>query len=185
MNSWRLFIGLAAACVSLSLAAQDTNDLKTVIGQFESRTDVLLVKGFATVGTIPLNQVELRVRSRETQDLATGEKVYGVSVEWGREEAQHRRILVDEDELNALVNAVNYLTAVNYDVTRQPGFEASFTTKAGLQVLAHSERKEGAVLTYLQFEDNARIPLTSVQIQQFGKLLEQARKELEVLKAGK
>jgi hypothetical protein len=71
------------------------------------------------------------------------------------------------------------------EVTSLPGFEASFTTKAGLRVIAHSDRANGAVVTYLQFEDFPRIPLSSVQIQQLEVLLQQGRKNLDALKAGK
>ena len=83
------------------------------------------------------------------------------------------------------MDAVNRLATIKgEDVTSLPGFEASFTTKAGLRVIAHSDRKDGTVLTYLQFEDSPRIPLSSIQIQQLGGLLQQGRKKLDALKAG-
>ena len=84
-----------------------------------------------------------------------------------------------------ITSTVGRLTTIKgEEVTSLPGFEASFTTKSGVRVIAHSDRANGAVLTYLQFEDSPRIPLSSVQIQQLGVLLQQGRKKLDALKAG-
>lgn len=184
MKTLALALLLAMVAVSRSVHAEDTNNLNTFLGQFENKTNVMIIKGFGDVGTIPFNQGEVRVRSRESQNLATGQKMYGLVVEWGREGAPHRRILLDDDEVEGLINAVNYLVTIDYKVTKQPGFEASFQTRAGLQAIARSERKEGAVFTLLQFDDSIRIPMTSVQMQLFSKLLQQGRKNLETLKAG-
>ena len=101
------------------------------------------------------------------------------------ENGRFLRLLVDDDELDGLTDAVGRLATIKgEDVTSLPGFEASFSTKAGLRVIAHSDRANGAVLTHLQFEDSPRIPLSSVQIQQLGVLLQQGRKKLDALKAG-
>ena len=68
---------------------------------------------------------------------------------------------MDDDELDGLTDAVGRLATIKgEDVTSLPGFEASFKTRAGLRVIAHSDRAEGVVLTYLQFEDSPRIPLS-------------------------
>jgi hypothetical protein len=187
MKTSTLAVGLAFGVLTVSALAQtqDTNNLNTAIGRFECRTNVLIGQGFGDLGTIPFGQDEVRVRARESRNLATDEKVFGLSVAWG-ENGRWLRLLVDDDELDGLIDAVGRLAAIRgEEVTSLPGFEASFTTRAGLRVIAHSDRAEGAVLTYLQFEDFPRIPLSSVQIQQLGVLLQQGRKNLEALKAGK
>jgi len=186
MKTSTLAVGLALGVLTLSARAQnqDTNNLNTAIGRFESRPDALIGQGFGDIGSIPFGQAEVRVRACECRNLATDEKVYGLSVAWG-ENGRWLRLLVDDDELDGLMDAVNRLATIKgEDVTSLPGFEASFTTKAGLRVIAHSDRKDGTVLTYLQFEDSPRIPLSSIQIQQLGGLLQQGRKKLDALKAG-
>jgi hypothetical protein len=186
MKSFTLAVGLALGVLSLSALAQnqDTNNLNTALGRFERQRDALIGQGFGDLGSIPFGQAELRVRACECRNLATGEKLYGLSVVWG-ENGRWLRLLVDDDELDGLMAAVNRLAAIKgEEVTSLPGFEASFTTKAGLRVIAHSDRADGAVLTYLQFEDSPRIPLSSVQLQQLDVLLRQGRKKLDALKAG-
>ena len=187
MKAFTLVVGLVLGVLTLSATAQnqDTNNLATVLGQFESRPDVLLGQGFGDIGTLPFGPDEVRVRTCESRNLATDVKVFGLSVAWG-ENGRWLRLLVDDDELDGLMAAVDRLTTIKGDeVTSLPGFEARFTTKAGLRVIAHSDHLNGAVLTYLQFEDFPRIPLSSIQIQQLGVLLQQGRKNLDALKAAK
>ena len=181
-----LAVFLAVSTIALSAAAQDTNDLNTAIGRFESARDIIIAHGFGDIGSIPLNQGEVRVRVRESRNFATAEKMYGLTVAWETQNAGQLRILVDDDEVDALANAVSSVTTIKTEqVTTLAGFEASFTTKAGLRVIAHSDRRDGAVVTYLQFEDFPRIALSSVQMQQLGNLLLQGRKNIDALKAGK
>ena len=181
-----LAIGLALGVLALSARAQNqhTNNLNTALGRFECQRDALIGQGFGDLGSIPFGQDEVRVRACECRNLATGEKVYGLSVAWG-ENGRWLRLLVDDDELDGLMEAAGRLATIKgEEVTTLPGFEASFTTKAGLRVIAHSDRADGAVPTFLQFEDSPRIPLSSVQLQQLDVLLRQGRKKLDALKAG-
>jgi hypothetical protein len=94
-------------------------------------------------------------------------------------------ILVDDSEVDALLSGLNYLIKINYDVTTLPAFQASYTTKAGLRVTADSVRREGAVQNYVQYGDQPRIALSSVQMTQLYGLIAQARKNLDALKSAK
>ena len=179
----RLFFAVicSLACVC---TAQDTNALKTQIGVFESRTGSVIIKGFGPVGSVVVGAQEVSVRVKETTDISIGQKTYGLVVVIEDGPALQQRIYVDDDEIAPLLNALNYLLKIKYDVTALPGFEASFSTKAGLRVLAHSIRREGAIEHALQYGDQPKIVLTSIQMAQFFSLLEQARKNLDALKAG-
>jgi hypothetical protein len=180
-----LFI-LATLALARAAVAQDTNDLKTALGQFESRTGVVLVKGISQMGFIPLGTIQISVRCKETTDNTTGQKVFGLAVGVSDNgQSAEVRVLVDEDELSALINAVNDLKQMDSTVTALEGFEGTFSTKAGFRVIAHSDRKEGTVRFYLQFYDYPRVEVTPTQIGQFYNLLQQSRTTLVNLKAGK
>ena len=64
-------------------------------------------------------------------------------------------------------------------------YEASYTTKAGLEVLANSVRKDGGIQYSLAGNYTPRIPLSSIQMTQLYGLIQQARKNLEAVEAGK
>lgn len=181
-----LIILLAAICSpGWAAAAQDTNSLKTEIGIAEAQTGVVIIKGFGQIGAIAAESAEISVRCKETTSAGTGQKIYGLAIELTGNPFPHDRILMDDDEIDSLLGGINYLAKINYDVTTLPGFEASYTTKAGLRVIANSLRKEGGVQYSLQYGDAPRIPLSAVQITQLYGLVEQARKNLDALKTGK
>jgi hypothetical protein len=185
MNKLKIILTVAVCALACAAMAQDTNLITTHIGLFEARTGVVLIKGSGQLGSIPLGPAQLSVRSKETTDANTGEKIYGLAIEIEGSQLAREIVLVDDDEVDSLLNGVNYLAKINYDVTTLPGFEASYTTKAGLRVIADSMRKEGGVLAFVQFGDGPRISLSSVQLTQFYGLISQGRKSLDALKSGK
>ena len=177
---------LATFCLlAFAAAAQDTNSLKTSIGQFEARTGVVIIRGFGLVGTIAAGSADISVRLKETTDVSIGRKVYGLAIEINGNAFPPDLIYVDEDEIDPLLSGINYLNKINYDVTALPSFEAAYTTKAGLQVVADSIRKDGGVRYSVQGNYTPRISLTSVQMTQLYNLIEQARKNLDDTKSAK
>ena len=131
----KLFVALIAAICSLAFAAraQDTNALKTEIGLFESQTGEVIIKGFGQIGSVATGAAVISVRCKESASAATGHKDYGIAIEIDAN--QWRKLaIVDYDELDALLNGMDYLGKMTYNVTSLPGFEATFTTKSGLEV---------------------------------------------------
>lgn len=185
MNKLRILLMAAAGLLALSAQAQDTNMLKTDIGIFESRTGLVIIKGFNQVGTIPVGTDEIAVRCKESTEAATGIKVYGLIIAIGGNPRPREHAYVDYDEIDPLLDGLNYLIKINYDVTTLPAFEAGYTTKSGLRFMARSERRAGGIQASLQYGDNRRISLTSVQMTELYNLIMQARKNLDDLKSGK
>jgi hypothetical protein len=185
MNTLKILSAGAVCVLAWSALAQDTNSLNTQIGTFEARTGVVLVKGISPVGAIPLGAAELSVGCKQTRDLATGEKIYGLIIEVEGPQMLPEAVLVDDNETGPLLNAVNTLAKMTTDITTLNGFEASYTTKGGLEVIAESVRKEGAVQNYLRIEPYSRFALLPVQMTQLANLVQEGRKNLDALKAGK
>jgi hypothetical protein len=184
MNKLHIILLATACSVAFGARAQDTNALKTEIGVFESRTGVVIVKGFGQIGSVVAGSAEISVRVKETTDVNIGRKVYGLGIEIAGNPFRDR-ILVDDDEIDSLLNSINYLIKLNYDVTTLPSFEASFSTKACLRVIAFSVRREGAIEYSVQYSDGPRISLTQMQMTQLYGLIAQARKNLDALKTDK
>ena len=185
MNKLRIILLAAASMLAWTATAQDTNSLRTQIGMFEAQTGVVIIKGIGAVGSIPLGQAQLSVGYKQTKDAGGEEKLYGLIIEVEGDQFGRESVLLDDDEVDSLINAVNYLTKISNDVTPLGGFEASYTSKAGLRVIAESVRKDGGVLSYIKFEDYPRIALSPVQMTQFYHLVQQGRKNLDDLKSGK
>ena len=185
MKKLPLIFAAAFCAVAFAACGQDTNILKTELGQFENRTGVVIIKGFGQIGSVAAGIAEISVRCKETTDVSIRQKLYGLAIQIDGTTFPPDRIYVDEDEINPLLSGINYLLKINYDVTALPSFEASYTTKAGLQVLVNSVRKDGGIEFSVQGNYTPRIALTSIQMTQLYSLIQQARKNLETLKAGK
>jgi hypothetical protein len=176
---------IAAVCsLAFAASAQDTNALKTEIGLFESQTGVVIVKGFGQVGSVATGGAVISVRCKESSSAASGHKDYGIALvieanQW-REFA-----IVDYDELDSLLNGMDFLGKMTYNVSSLPGFEASFTTKSGLQLIAHGDKQQGGIRMSLQYNDGPRFPLASDQWIQLAKLIEQAKATLDSLRTPK
>jgi hypothetical protein len=182
----KLFVVLIAAICSLASAAraQDTNALKTQIGLFESQTGVVIVKGVGQIGSVSTGGAVIFVRCKESTSAATGHRDYGIAVEI--EVTQWRRLaIVDYNELDPLLNGMDYLGKMTYNVTALPGFEATFTTKSGLELIAFGDKQQGGIRTYLQYDDGPRIPLASAQWTQLARLIEQAKAALDSLRTSR
>jgi hypothetical protein len=175
---------LIAICCSLAFAcrAQDaTNVVKTEIENFEAQTGTVIVKGFGETGSLTTGAGVISVRCKESIDIGHGLKQYGIAIELAANPPREF-FIVDYDEIGSLLSGIDYLSQITYSVTALPAFEASFTTRSGLRVVAYSAVRQGGIHTYLQFGDAPRISLASDQLAQFQNLIVQAKNSLDALK---
>ncbi|HEV2693758.1 MAG TPA: hypothetical protein VG347_12775 [Verrucomicrobiae bacterium] len=164
--------------------AQSTNLYRTDIEAFEAQTNVVVVKGYGTAGTVSMGSSILSIRLKEsfTPD-ATGKLqalVLDCSDGGGREWA-----VIDYAEIDSLLRGIDYIRSATYDVTGLPGFEADYQTKGGFRVIGVGSHRQSAVQTYVQFDGYRRIPLDSDQISQLRNQIAQARQTLDELKSPK
>jgi len=158
-----------------------TNAPKTALEVFEAQTGTVIVKGFGQANSVTTSGGTISVRCLESVDISAGTKQYGLEIELAENSQSRDKIIVDYDELDALLNGIDYLSKISYDVTPLPGFEAVYSTKSGLRFEAHSSRRMGGIQTFLKHGDNVRIPLASDQVSQIRDLIGQGRTALTAL----
>jgi hypothetical protein len=179
---------LIVVCCSFAFASrgQDatTNAPQTEMEVFEAQTGVVIIKGFGQIGSVTTGAGVISVRCKESANATTGRKEYGLAIEFAS--GQQREIsIVDYDEIDPLLNGMDYLGKITYDVTALPGFEASITIRSGLRVVAYSARRQGGIQNFLQFYDGLKISLASDQLAQFQNLIGQAKSSLDSLRTAK
>jgi hypothetical protein len=96
--------------------------------------------------------------------------------------------VVDYDEMDSLLNGLNYLAKIDYKVTSQPTFVASYVTRSGFRVGAFTSQRRGVIQYFLQDHgtnsaNSPRILITPAQLTQFQSLVDQARSNLNSLQA--
>jgi hypothetical protein len=185
MNKTHILL-LAAFCALVSSTlAQDTNSLKTDLGIFETQTGAVLIKGFSQIGTLTVGEDVIAVYCKESTDMTTGHKADGLAIVISGNAPPRRRILVDYDEIDSLLDSINYLNKISCDVTPLASFEASYSTKSGFKVVANSLRRQGSIQASLEYGDDLKILLTTDQMAQLYRLIEQAKKNLDALRSPK
>lgn len=180
-----LILIMATGLCAFAAHAQITNLPPTELETFESQTGAVIVKGAGQVGSLAVDDVNIVVISKESLDVSSGRRQYGMAVEAA---ANNRRVwkkAVDYDEMDSLLSGLNYLAKIDYKVTAEPTFVASYVTRSGLRVGAFTSQRRGVILYFLQdySTTSPRILITSAQLAQFQDLVAETKKTLDALQA--
>ena len=173
-------VGRAQETVTVTLPTPPATD----IGTFEAQTNVVIVKGSSLVNTISMGNGTLSVHTKESLNVSSGQKQYGILLSFDGGGGNRIRAAVDYAELGSMLDGIDYLSRATGDVTSMTGFEAFYQTKSGFQVIAFSSRKQGTVQLYVKFSEGSRIELSSYQMTQFREMVNTAKANLDAL-AGK
>jgi hypothetical protein len=108
------------------------------------------VKGFSNVGQIR-GTGSLEVSAREFTNATSRTKQYGAAVEVREAGRLERRSTsyIDEDELDALIKGIDYISKIEKSVTKLRDFEAIYSTRGDLRVVvfSNSDGKLSAAIT--------------------------------------
>jgi hypothetical protein len=177
-----------AVCSSVFTArAQDTNviTLYTKLEGFEAQTGKIILKAWTHVGSVTAKTAIISVGCKESTEVATGFKEYGVAIGIKEENLEEYRIIVDYDELDALLEAVEYMAKLDMTVTTLPSFQAIYRTKADLRILAYNSTRRAGTIHALQSAyntDGNRILLAPTELGEFKILLQNAKEKLDAFK---
>jgi len=149
----------------------------------EERTGVVLVRGTENVGSVAGNRGEVQVQVRETKDVTSNQRDYGVIITVFQGEGTASATYVDYDELPTLIQNLDYVSKANWTLTSLGHFDASYTTRAGLRVVTYSSTRsgliEGAVVS--QRVLRSRASLTTAQLDLLRNTLEVAKTKIDEL----
>jgi hypothetical protein len=174
-----ILITLCSLLPLMAHAQSTTNAPATAIENFELQTDTLMVKGFGEIGSVSTQGGVVAVRCKESNNETTNRKLYGISVALTVNDSRGA-LVVDYDELEPMISALEFLGRISYEVTPMPAFDAAFTTRSGFRIGAHSDRRQGAIQLYLQFGDTEKILLSPDQFTQFQNLITESKSSLDV-----
>ena len=171
--------------------AQETNFClllpATKLEAFETNTDTVIIKGTAPIGTVQGRGGDVSVRCREVTDAGTGRRESGIVVDLGLSGIGETGMLVDYDELDSLLDGLEYIGKLDWSVTPLPDFQAVYTTKGGFRADARGSRRTGNI----EFEvrniriNSPRLSLSRDQLGQLRSLVEQAKAKLDSLRKAK
>jgi hypothetical protein len=179
---------VASSLLAFNLHAQTATVTlpATLMENFELQTNTIIVKAYSMVGTITLANTKLSIHADEANDVSHSQKAYGITIALSGTTPSGApariSLVVDYDELDSLANAIDYVGKVSSGVTQLNSFEAGYVTKSGFHVIAHSDRRQSTVNTFIQFNDLPRFPVSPDQLSQLHSLISQAKTALDTLK---
>ena len=157
----------------------------TTLETWEAATDRVMVKGTAPVGSVSLNGAVMSVTCEELAVGGLNQKMYGIRVGIAVKGQSEGRTVLDYDELDSLLSAIDYLSKVDWSVTSLSSFDASYTSKAGLRVAAFSSKRAGMIEYSVRGSlMGKRVVVTQGQLSQLRSLVEQAKNNLDAIRHG-
>ncbi len=172
--------------IAIHSPAQTTNIYPlTVLEAMESTTGQVVVKGTAPVGNISFGSTLITAVCKEDYFAPGGEKHYGILVDLKSSGVSGDATIVDYDELDSLLHAVDSVSKADWSLTPLSSFSIGYTTKAGLRIAGFSSKRTGAIQFALHGSHFAKgIPLSPDQLSKFYDLLAQSKAQIEQLRKG-
>jgi hypothetical protein len=169
--------------------AQNTNPCppvpSTTLETWESSTGRVIVKGTAPMGSVSASAAVVSVVCKEDAVVGTSQKVYGITVGIKVNGQPEDRTVIDYDELDSLLSAIDYLSKIDWSVTSLSSFDASYTTKAGLRLVAFSSKRAGQIEFAVRSSRMAKgILVAPDQLSQLRSLVDQAKNKLDAIRNG-
>lgn len=144
---------------------------KTKLEQFSAKTGVVLIRGFQKIGSVQgLYSTSVNIDSKEFTNVTDGSKQYGVTIEAFKENGKYDKehtSFIDYDEIDSLIQGIDYISKVKADVTSFDDFQADYTTKGALKISIFSSGDKlmaavtsgniGGVAAYFNLEDLAKV----------------------------
>jgi hypothetical protein len=171
-----------------TLASSDTNAYavlpQTKLEAFDTNVGTVVIKGSAKVGSVAGSDGTIGVRSREMTDATTGRKEQGIAIDIARPGQVSDVALIDYDELDPLLNAVDYLSKLDWSVTSLNVFDAVYTTKGGFRIGAFGPRRTGVIQFAVRSTRSSQAPvaLSRDDVGRLRTFIDQAKRQLESLR---
>ncbi len=187
-----LCVAVAGGLLLIGAArAQETNPCvllpATRLEAFETNTDTVIIKATAPIGTVQGHGGVVAVRCREITDAGNGHRESGVIIDISSAGPVEDTMLIDYEELDSLLDGLDYISRLDWTVTPLPSFSATYTTKGGFRATAFGSRRTGNIEFAVRSTRVTRPPLLLArdQIGQLRSLVEQGRAKLDSLRKEK
>jgi len=169
--------------IAIQSPAQSTNAFPlTTLETVEASTGQLIVKGSAVSGEVSLGSTTITVLCKEDSLPTAGKKLYGILVDL-KSSLMEDATVVDYDEMDALLQSIDYVSKADRSVSSLPNFSAGYTTKAGLRIGSYTSQRNGQIKFVLRGSHFAKgTALTPDQLSKFYDLLAQAKTQIDQLR---
>jgi hypothetical protein len=189
-----IFAALVIAASFGSVCAQRRERLPTLrdpqfyvprnkLEDFEGRMETILVKGRSWVGTLRAQNGSARVEATEIRDTATSMRATGVVITIMADGGPpgEIRALIDYEEIDALVKAIDTAAKASEAITKLTHFEVRYRTRGDFEVMVFKQLSDNAIAAAIEggFFDRSRVYLTLEELTRLRWMLVQAKEKLD------
>ena len=148
---------------------------------FAARTGAVIVKGYTEVARLQGSGGSIRVVAQELTDAQTRQKIYGIMLEArhaGPPERENSAVL-DYEEIDSLLRALDYIIRIDHTVTRLANFEAAYRTPGGLEIMVFNGREglQASIIVGHYRRVSVLFPLA--RMAEFRRLMTEAKAHLD------
>ena len=151
--------------------------------ELESQVETVLVKGHTYVGTLKLQGGSVRVEATEIRNAANSNRVTGVGITINPELTVETRSLIDYEEIDRLVKALDLLVKADDSITKLTHFEIRYRTRGDFEIMI-VKQVNGSVVVAIEggFFERTRLFLTPDELTKLRWLIVQAKEKLDEIK---
>lgn len=150
---------------------------------FDGRVETILIKGRSWVGTVRAQNGSARVEATEIRDTATSTRAAGVVVTVMADGGPpgEIRALIDYQEIDALVKAIDTAVKASESITKLTHFEVRYRTRGDFEVLVFKQLSDNAIAAAIEggFFDRSRLYLTLDELTRLRWMMVQAKEKLD------
>jgi hypothetical protein len=152
---------------------------------FESRLEIILIKGRTYVGTVRAQNGYARVEATEIRDTVNSTRVQGVVITIVADSGPPGDVrgLIDYDEIDSLIKAFDAAAKADESITKLTHFEVRYRTKGDFEIMVYKQIS-GGVTTAVEggFFDRSRLYLTLDDFIKLRWFIAQAKDRLDEIK---
>src|SRR5438552_936712 len=152
----------------------------------EGRMETILIKGRTWVGTVRAQNGSARVEATEIRDTANSTRAAGVVITIMADAGPPGEIrsLIDSEEIDPLVKAIDTATKASESITKLTHFEVRYRTRGDFEVMVFKQLSDNAIAAAIEggFFDRSRLYLTLDELTRLRWMIVQAKERLDEIK---
>ena len=145
-------------------------ELKTELERFSSETGIVTIMGYEQVQRISALGGSIEIQKREVKNPNSPETKKGMLIKINRDRGTGSAF-IDNNEIDGLIEGIEYISKVTSDVTSLKNFEISYVTNGGLKLTVFNG-SDGSLSTAVQAGSYQVFP----EFSELPKLLEAIKK---------
>lgn len=160
---------------------------RTKLEALEMKYETVLIKGFTRITTVEISGV--RIDAVEWRDPRNSARAAGITIsltasgERAADRPRENRALIDYDEIEPLLNAIDTLSKMGETVTKLTSFEARYKSLGDLEMVVFRQTRSGNAVTLTAgICDRVTQVLTLDEFAKVRAMLAEAKMRLDELK---